>query len=217
MNKESTTTIAIMTNSCTLMAAAWFPLYLVDYRGRCERLDKESGINTEVILPSGLRYKTQVKNTLQNPKEAKMISVDGIVSSQQKGTDFKLSMMENTWLEAENEPHYGKFVSKHSSTTRTVESDYEATILESLDYVRKNAIKEDINPPFLRKSYMVMESLDGLPMDLWDSDHLSRLIGMQFYNLRNPLNRGLYTLLEYGITKRDVPEYRVVKTFGADS
>ncbi|GAH14859.1 unnamed protein product [marine sediment metagenome] len=85
MNKETIKTIAIMTNSCTLLAAAEFPLYLVDYRGRCERLDKESGINTEITLPSGLRYKTQIKNTLQNPKEAKMISVDGIVSAQQKG------------------------------------------------------------------------------------------------------------------------------------
>lgn len=217
MIKETIKTIAIMTNSCTLLAAAGFPLYLVDYRGRCERLDKKSGINAEVTLPTGLRYQTQVKNTLRNPKEAKMISVGGIVSAQQEGDDFKISMMSNTWLVEENEAHYGIFNRIHSKKTRTAESDYEATIREALAYVRKNAIKEGFNLPFLKNSYLVMTSIDGLPMDFWDENYLTRLIGTQFYNPRNPLNRGLYTLIEYGITKRDVPEYRVIKKFGVES
>lgn len=201
--------IAAWTHSCMVFAASEFPWYLVEYDGQCKRVSKDMDFEEIIPISDGLVLKRKLVSTLMPKKGAGMKSVLDILAAQPKGYDIKFTNMRAGWLDTNNKPHHATFRRVTHRKKRTVEKDYEASVRSALDRVRETAIRLGVKPPFLTSSYMVMETIDGLPMEYFEEDELYRLIGTHFWT-NNPLSRVLYDIVEQTITKRGVPEYKVI-------
>jgi len=201
--------IAAWTHSCMVFAAAEFPWYLLEYNGHCQRVSKEMDFVEIIRISDGLLLKRKLVSTLMPKKGAIMKSVFDILEAQPKGYDIKFNNIRAGWLDSKNKPHHVIFNRITHKKKRTVEKDYEASIRSALDRVRETAIRLGVKPPFLTSSYMVTESIDGLPMEYYEHDDLSKLIGTQLWT-NNPLSRVLYDIVERTITKRGVSEYKVL-------
>ena len=195
-----------------VLAGAGFPWYLLAYEGRCSRVIKAKGegtIRSNVSLPGGLKLVTRVTNVLQHDKGAQVRSVYDVLRGQPSGYDLKFDKILATWLDGSNEPHHAVFRRVTHRRRRTVEADYEEGVSEALEEVSRTAIGLGVRPPYLTNSYLVMETLDDIPVGSYDEDDLFRLIGSQLYGA-NPLSRVLYDVVEETVTKRGVQEYRVL-------
>ena len=200
--------VAAWTHSCTVFAASEFPWYLMEYKGLCNRVSKEMDFEETIPISDLLELKRSLVSTLRPKKGVKMKSVVDVLKAHPKDYDLKFSKIRASWLEA-NKTHYATLKMVHHKKERTVEKDYEASVCAALDRVRETAIRLGVKPPYLTASYMVMETLDDLPIEYFDDEDLCRLIGTQLWR-KNPLSRVLYDLVEQTVIKRGVPEYRVL-------
>ena len=201
--------IAIWTHSCMVLAAAMFPWYLEEYGGRCSRGSKEMDFKETISISEFLDLERRIIETLKLKKGSGMKSVLDIVAAQLKGYDIKFSRIRAFWFDSINKPHHATIRRIRHKKKRTTEKDYEASIRAALDRVRKTAISLGVKPPFLTSSYMLIETIDGLPMDYYKDDDLYDLIGTQLWN-KSPLSRVLYDVIEHTITQRGVSEYKVI-------
>ncbi len=201
--------IAIWTHSCMVLSAARFPWLLRNYDGSCSRISKGMDFRAIIPLSPYLELDRKFTSTLRPRKGSALNSIFEILGAQPKGFDMKFYWIDARWHDSINKPHKAALKRVSHKKKRTIEKDYEASIRAALAQVKVSAIKLGVKPPFLTSSYMVIETIDGLPMDHYEEDYLYTLIGTQLWN-DSPLSRVLYDVIEHTITKRGVSEYRVL-------